>query len=69
MLHLAMLVPHADPLPLEKMYGQKTGAGGVDHRGLVVYSIYRGTNSEESMHGHMARLFKGGHYGPQLAQV
>jgi len=55
----------ADPLPLDEMYTQC----GVDELGLPLYQCHRGTSAEEGMHGHLNKLFKGGHYGVDLAQV
>lgn len=56
---------YADVLPLEEIYTQY----GVDELGLPLYHCHRGTSAEEGMHGHLNKLFKGGNYGPDLAQV
>lgn len=58
-------VCRADPLPLEEMYTRC----GEDELGLPLYDCHRGTSGEEGMHGHLNKLFKGGHYGPDFAQV
>lgn len=55
----------ADPLPLEEMYTKC----GEDELGLPLYQCHRGTSAEEGMHGHLNKLFKGGHYGIDTAQV
>jgi len=55
----------ADPLPLEEMYTQC----GVDELQLPPYQCHRGTSAEEGMHGHLNKLFKGGNYGVETAQV
>lgn len=59
----------ADIQPLEKLFVQKDGAAGVDQYGLKVYWCVRSTSGEEGMHYLMNKLYKGGHYGTELAQV
>jgi hypothetical protein len=59
------LLAYADPLPLDEMYTQC----GEDELGLPLYQCHRGTSAEEGMHGHLNKLFKGGHYSIRLAQV
>lgn len=56
-------------LPRSELYIQKDGAAGVDQFGLAVYWCLRGTSYEEGMHGQLNKLFKGGHYAPELTQV
>lgn len=59
----------ADPFPIHQMYEQKAGSAGVDDYGNKVYWCYRGTSYEEGTHGHMNKLFPGGTYSPEMAQV
>lgn len=61
--------PAADVLPLDRMYKQRAGDAGTDSYGLRVFWCYRGSSSEEGMHGHLNQLIKGGNTGPELAQV
>lgn len=54
-----------DRVGLDELYSCK----GTDADGLELWACHRGTSAEEGMHGHLNKLFKGGHYGLKLAQV
>jgi hypothetical protein len=56
-------------LQLDEVYEQRDGKAGVDSYGLRVFWCFRGSSSEEGMHGHLNQLIKGGNTGPELAQV
>lgn len=59
----------ADVQSMDEMYVRREGKAGVDQYGLPVYWVYRSSSYGESSQGRFNKIWQGGNYAPEMAQV